>query len=263
MNCLSATKEITFYEHSWEADDPKAIVLLVHGLGEHCRRWDHVGEWFSKRGYSVRSYDLRGHGRTSGSRLDVHDFDEHLQDLRVQIEKARRVGLPLYVYAHSMGGLIATRYARTTAPQPDAYVLSAPALGAKVPGILRVAAKILGTLIPCFRMNAAITGEQLSCRPEVGEAYFADEHVNLKGTARHGKLLLAAMTETCSDLSHLHIPTLVVHGGDDTLVPPEASEILADCEGVERKVFPGLRHEMHNEDEWEDVLGYVEKWLSQ
>jgi alpha-beta hydrolase superfamily lysophospholipase len=160
-----------------------------------------------------------------------------------------------------MGGLIATAYAESDHDQPDLYVLSAPALDANAPEMLKTAAKLVSKVAPGIRLSAPTKGEQLSRDPAVGEAYFADPLVDVNATARFGAEFLSAMGKARRAVKRITVPTLVIHGGDDTLVPPAASAPLAAVEGVERRVFPGLRHEMHNEPEALDVLDFVAGWL--
>ncbi len=244
----------------WEVAAPGATLLIVHGVSEHFGRWTHVAEFFAARGFEVRAYDHRGHGRSSGDRIHVDHFEDYVNDLRLMVDEARD-DLPLVMYGHSMGGLIATRYAESDHPQPDLLVLSAPALDANAPGPLKLAAKLVSKVLPGLRLAAPTKGEQLSRDPAIGEAYFADPLVDLKGTARFGAEFLEAMERSRAALGKVRVPTLVIHGGDDTLVPPAASAPLAAIAGVDRRVFPGLRHEMHNEPEQLEVLEYVAAWL--
>ncbi len=253
----------SIYVRTWDVPNPKATILLVHGLAEHSGRWEHVADYFSKAGYRFVAYDLRGHGHSGGSRVDLQDFDEHLHDLQLMVEKTSTATTPLFIYGHSMGGLIATRYALSNRPQPAGYILSAPCLAANVPKPLRLAAKILGSLTPCLRMKASIKGSQLSSDPEVGRRYFADPLVFLKSTARHGKKLLAAMEETYALVRNFRQPALVFHGAADTLVPPIASEPFVGIPGVIRHVLPGKRHESHNEAGSQELFRMIQSWLEE
>jgi alpha-beta hydrolase superfamily lysophospholipase len=244
----------------WGTRDARAAMLIVHGVSEHVGRWTHVADFFVDRGYEVHAYDHRGHGASSGDRIHVDDFNHYVDDLALVVERVRSE-LPLVIYGHSMGGLIAAAYAESDHPQPAVYVLSAPALAAEVPAALRAMAKYAGRILPGLRLQAPTKGEQLSRDPAVGEAYFADPLVDLKGTARFGAELFEAMDRTTANVHDISVPALVIHGGDDTLVPPAASAPLAAVDGIDRRVFPGLRHEMHNEPEAKEVLDFVASWL--
>jgi alpha-beta hydrolase superfamily lysophospholipase len=174
---------------------------------------------------------------------------------------AVRAERPLFVYAHSGGGLIATAYATSGRPQPRGFVLSAPALKATIPAPLRLAAKVLTRFAPTLRMKSPIKGEQLSRDPRVGEEYFADPLLQLATTARLGGEMLVAMDATRDKLDRIRVPVLVIHGAEDRLVPPEASAPLGAVPSVRRTLYPGVRHELHNEPEQEQVMDEVVAWM--
>jgi len=251
------------FTRTWIPEDSKANVLLVHGLGDHCGRWDHVGRFLADRGYAVTAFDLRGHGESEGRRGHVDTFDDFVSDVAHVAGEAGLFddSMPWVLYGHSLGGLIATRYLLSDYPQPDVAVLSSPALDADVPQILRTASSVLGRMVPTLSMPNSITGDQLSRDPDVGETYVADPLVHSKATTGFGHTSLAAQAEALDNLDKIRVPTLVFHGADDLLVPPSASAPLAAVDSVERRVYPGLRHETHNEPEADQVLADVADWL--
>ena len=258
---LRVDEDLVLLTRHWRGDAPAASVILVHGAAEHSGRWEHVGDMLAAAGFDVHGYDLRGHGRSGGHPMHVDSFDDFLADLELMLETFRRPGRPVVVYAHSLGGLVATAYGVSERPQPDLYVLSAPALGSTTPRILRAVALILSPVAPKLAVPTVIKKEYLSRDPAVGAAYIADPHVHSKGTLRLGRAAFQTMAATNRKLDRLATPTLVIHGGDDQLVPPSASAPLEAVAGVERKVFSGLRHEMHNEPEAAEVIGFVVDWL--
>ncbi|GMQ84886.1 MAG: alpha/beta hydrolase [Acidimicrobiia bacterium] len=248
------------FTRSWAPDDPKRDMLIVHGLAEHSGRWEHVAQFFVARGYAVTAYDLRGHGKSGGARVHVDSFDQMVGDLDTVADGVGR-DRPWVLYAHSLGGLIATHYLISEHRKPDAAVLSAPALDDELPAILHAAAQVLGRVIPTLRLPNSIDGAQLSRDPAVGEAYFADPLVQTKATARFGLEGFNAQSSARDSLHEIKVPTLVIHGAEDRLVPPMASAPLAAVDGVERKLYPGVRHELHNEPEQGQVLSDVADWL--
>ena len=249
----------------WEHPDPDATILLIHGVSEHTGRWDHVAEILVDEGFEVHSYDQRAHGKSGDGVLDIEDFDSYVTDIAHTVDEIRQADRPLIIYGHSMGGLLSTLYAQSEHEQPDLLVLSAPALSAKAsaPAPLRLAAKLLSKVLPRFAIASPVDGESLSRDPEVGDAYMNDPLVYLKGTSRFGQQLFDAMERGGANIHLIRVPTLVVHGADDPTVPPEVSAPLAAIDGVERRVFPGLRHEMHNEPEQKEILGFVSRWLKE
>lgn len=254
------TDGTSLFTRSWAHEDPIATVLLVHGVSEHTGRWEHVADFLVGEGFEVFGFDQRAHGESGDGILDIEDFTLFVDDVADMIASVRTEGRPFILYGHSMGGLISVLHAESAHPQPDLIVLSAPALVADVPAPLRLAAKVLGRFAPKLAMATAVEKAHLSRDPEVGEAYVNDPLVYLKGTTRFGRLLFAAMDRARGAVSRIKTPTLVVHGADDELVPPRASATLAGLESVERRVFPGLRHEMHNEPESAEVLGFISRW---
>ena len=257
---IATADGLTLLTRAWECADPKAYVLLVHGLGEHSGRYEDVGDSLAARGYGVVGFDLRGHGASHGRRVHIESFSEFLDDLELMLGELP-ADLPRIMYGHSMGALIATGYATSDRMQPDLYVLSAPALEADIPAPLQVAFKALRRAVPKLPLPNSVKGEQLSRDPSVGERYFADPLVHTKATTQFGSVMLEAQSTVRGRLEHFSRPALVVHGANDELVPPQASAPLAAVPTVERKLFPGLRHEIHHEPEKQEVMDYVADWL--
>lgn len=256
---------VDLFTRYWTITEPKYDILLIHGLGEHSGRWRTPATYFNGRGANVYSYDLRGHGKSGGDRVDIESFDEFYRDIsEMADETVNTSGRPWVLYGHSLGGLQVAGYLiDDRSPHPNLAVLSAPAMAATrgIDNVLKVAASVLGTITPKVRVPSNITGEQLSRDASVGEAYFADELVETKATTRFGKAVFAEQARLADRHGSITIQTLVIHGADDELVQPSASASLAASDAVERKVYPGLRHEMHNEPEAEQVLGDVADWI--
>ena len=245
------------------AGEPWAHVLLVHGLAEHSGRYEHAGRRLAEAGLEVHAYDQRGHGRSGGPRVHVERWSELHEDLDLELARLRESAgsRPVVLYGHSMGALVALGYALSHRPQPDLLVLSAPALEATIPYWKRLMAGAVSRIAPRLRVPNGFDGTLLSRDPGVGERYLIDPLNNHTTTARFGAEGLAEQRRLRSLLHALSLPTLVIHGGEDRLVPPSASAPLAAVPGVTRRVLPGLRHETHNEPEWEAVVDGVVEWL--
>ena len=265
VGTYTATDGTELFTRSWTIEEPRYDVLIVHGLGEHSGRWTAVAEFLNQHGASVYSYDLRGHGRSGGGRIDVEDFTSFYTDIsEMASHTASATGRPWVLYGHSLGGLECAGYLiNDVEPHPNLAILSAPAMAATrgIDGVLKVAASILGTIAPTMSIPSSIKGEQLSRDAAVGEAYFADDLVETKATTRFGKTVFAEQAKLADRHGEITIQTLVIHGADDELVQPVASASLAASGAVERKVYPGLRHEMHNEPESAQVLGDITDWI--
>ncbi len=179
-----------------------------------------------------------------------------------QLSEVRKLGLPTVLLGHSLGGLMATRYVVDDRPQPDLLVLSGPALGAEIPLHLRLAAPLLGRLVPRLEIKDEGDPALLSSDPKVGELFYADPLRVPNPTARMGLEILRAISQARAGIERVTMPTLVLHGGDDRLVPPEASEIFETLPNVERIVYPGLRHEVFNEPSGPEVIDRVITWIN-
>jgi acylglycerol lipase len=247
---------------AWEpAGTPKAVFILVHGIAEHSGRYERVGDLLSESGYSVRGFDLLGHGMTGGSRCDVESWERFHEQIESHVTECRETGLPIVLLGHSMGGNLALGYAASSRPSPDLLVVSAPALTGGAPW-QRFLASTFGSLLPTLRAPQKVAGEHLSRDPSVGERYFADPLVVTSGTFRMGKEFFAAMDRVSDQVRTLDLPVLVLHGGDDRLVPTDSSKPLADLAGFERRVYPGLRHEIFNEPEGPEIVAEVAEWVA-
>jgi alpha-beta hydrolase superfamily lysophospholipase len=245
----------------WTASNDRwGTVLLVHGLGEHSGRYERVGERMAAAGLDVVGFDLIGFGASSGPRADVEDWSLWLDQVEGHMRRLSDRG-PVFLLGHSMGGLIALDYVVSQhVPAPSALVLSAPALGGGR-AWQRPAALLLGRLAGGLRVPNMIRGEQLSRDPKVGEAYFADPLVVTSSTARLGAALFSAMGRVAGKVDSIGVPTLVLHGGDDTIVPAAVTAPLAAVPAVERRLYPRLRHELFNEPEGMEVVDEVVDWL--
>ncbi len=245
----------------WEpAGDPIAEMVLVHGLAEHSGRYERPAGLFAGAGIRVTAPDLVGFGATGGKRGDVTDWAVYLDQVQALVEEGRETGRPVVLFGHSMGGLIALEYALSERPEPDLLVLSSPGLAGGA-GWQRKLAPVLARIAPGISLPNPVKGEQLSRDPAVGEAYFSDPLVHTSSTIRLGAELFAAMDRVNAAVGRLEVPTLVTHGGVDSIVPPTCTVELGALPGVERRLFPQLRHETLNEPEGPEVAGEIIDWI--
>jgi alpha-beta hydrolase superfamily lysophospholipase len=239
---------------------PRAYVVLVHGLAEHCGRYERTGSLLAEAGLFVRSFDLIGFGASGGARGDIDDWSRYHDQIQRHVEWAREQAEPVVLMGQSMGGNLALGYALSGRPAPDLLVVTAPALGGGA-AWQRALAGVGARVAPTAALPAAFKGDQLSRDPAVAEAYFSDPLVLPKATIRLGAALFGAMDELNESLSDLSVPTLVLHGGADTIVPPQSTAALGEVPGVERRLYPGLRHEILNEPEGPDIVAEIVAWI--
>jgi len=248
--------------------DPWAVALIVHGLGEHAGRYETVAAALTGAGIDTFGYDHRGFGRSSGFRAYVNRFDQYHDDLanRVAATRAEQPTLPLVMYAHSLGGLIGTGYvlAGDARPQPDLLVLSSPALDAAQPPWKRRMAAAVATVVPKMRLSNDLPRGGVSRDPAVQARIDADPLYFTTSTVRLGAEAFAEqdrLRALLPGLASMPMPTYVLHGADDPIVPAAASAVFEGKRGVTRRVWPGLRHECHHEPEHDEVLAEVIAWI--
>jgi alpha-beta hydrolase superfamily lysophospholipase len=245
----------------WPSPDPVASVLIVHGTGEHSGRYEHVGEFFARHGLDTYSYDHRSHGGSGGARGEV-DWYGLITDLAGELDAVRGKGRPVVLWGHSLGGLIVLDYVLNAAgPQPDLLVSSAPALAESLPAWQKSAIKVLARVAPRLKIPVPVPVAELSTDPEVGRAYLADPLIQRKGTLSGFAEFFVAQARANATLARLAIPTLVVHGGSDVIVPTSCTEPLNGLPGVNRIVYEGMRHELHNEPDGDRVLADMVSWV--
>ena len=242
---------------SWlsATDDPRYVAVLVHGYGEHIGRYDHVAAALIADGAVVYGLDHLGHGKSDGERVLVSNFDDVVTDLDRLVEQAQDVwpDLPLVMIGHSMGGMIAARYAQVYGEKLTALVLSAAVIGAF---------ELIPQLLALDEMpDDPLPPEVLSRDPAVCEAYAADPLVWHGPFKRPTVVAMAAMIAAIdADASVGALPLMWVHGEEDQLVPMEGTRVGIEKlrgDSFRQHTYPGARHEVFNETNSDEVLADV------
>lgn len=261
---LVTLDDATLCVRDWTpTQEPWLRLVLVHGAAEHSARYESVGRRFSEAGIDVRAYDQRGHGASSGRRGDVERWTDYTGDVgrMVQAQRSPADGPPIALLGHSMGGLIALDAVLTGVATPDLLVLSAPGIADGLPAWQHALVPLVAKVWPTLSLANAWGPEDLSRDPAVGEATAADPLQLKRVTVRLGALGFAAQERVRATLHDLRIPAFVAQGGEDTLVPPEVTEVLGRLPGVTRKLYPTLRHETLFEPEGPEVVDDIIGWL--
>lgn len=261
----ASTRRFTY--RVWRPASARALVVVVHGFGEHGGRYTAVADALAARGVCVAVPDLWGHGRSEGRRGDVVRFADYLDDLRALTEA---VFLPLagestyVVYGHSFGGLVAIHWALAAPPGLRRLVAQSPFLdvGFPVPRWKRLAARWLRRCWPAARLPIALDVSKLSHDPSVVEAYRRDPLVHRVMSARAYATLTRAQGDALQRAGEVRMPVLLLCGAEDRIVSLAAAQRWYDqltCEKQE-VVFPGCYHELHFEAVREDVVRLVAEW---
>lgn len=260
----TAADGTTLLIRHWPARVPWGHVLLVHGIGEHSGRYEHVGDQMAAAGLDVHAYDHRGTGGSEGRRGHIDRWSQYHDDLGERLAALHQIaaGRPTAIYGHSMGGLIVAGYLLDRDPRPDLAVLSAPSLDSSLATWKQVVARVLGRLLPMTEIAPEIRGEWISRDPTVHARTIDDPDCVKIATLRFGSEGLREQARLrAAAAGGLGVPTLVLHGLDDGLVPPASTEVFAGAPLTERRTYPGLRHELHNEPEGPQVVDEIIAWV--
>jgi acylglycerol lipase len=248
--------------------DPRAVVCLVHGLGEHSGRYTPIAEAFGQAGYSTIALDQRGHGKTPGRRGYGPSFEAFMEDIAQLIEESIRLypTLPRFLYGHSMGGNFVLNFVLRRTPRLAGVIATAPALKtAFTPPAWKVAVgKGAAAWWPSLSLPNGLDVQAISRDPEVVRRYAQDPLVHNRLSARLGIDILRNGRWALDHAARFPLPLLLMHGSADRLTSLQASREFASKLG-ERctlKVWEGFYHEVHNEPEKNLVLDYTIDWLN-
>lgn len=256
-----------FWQEWLPESDPRAVMILVHGLGEHSTRYAHLAQRFTDAGIAVFALDNRGHGKTPGTR-GVMDFDKVVTDIGERLEEVREryPDAPVIVFGHSLGGLLTMTYTVRNRPAITAQIASAPALDSELRGqrLKFALANLLGGIVPDIVLPTGLDSSGVSRDPKVVAAYDADPLVHDKGSTGLAKATFAAMDDMMAQTT-FPVPLLIVHGTGDRLTVPAASktfvnQVTGDVTLIE---YEGIYHELHNEPEQDEVFADIMEWLEQ
>ncbi|MFD2371011.1 alpha/beta hydrolase [Brevibacillus sp. GCM10020057] len=254
--------------YQWPAPEPKGAVVLVHGTGEHYGRYEHVAAFLNERGWSVFTGDLPGWGRSPGRRGHIDSFDQYIEAVHGWMAEARAAcgaAQPLYLLGHSLGGLIAVRYVQSAGSAGlTGLILTSPCLALKleVPRWKARLARLLDSAWPTLAMPNGITADMVSRDEAVQAAYRTDPLNYGKVSVRWFQELQRAMEAAWQERAAIPLPVLIQQAGDDSLIQADAVErFAASLPMAEFHRWHGLRHEVLNEPEKEQVMQQMERWM--
>lgn len=246
---------------------PRAVVCLVHGLGEHIGRYPHVAAALNSAGYALLGFDLRGHGQSPGQRGHAPSWDTLLDDIGQLLQDAQQhfPDRALFLYGHSMGGILVLSYALRRKPQLCGAIVTSPLLRTafQPPAWKLWLGKTLYNLLPAFSLSNELDPRGLSHDQKVVDAYVNDPLVHNRVSARLAMDMLWAGEWALEHAAEFPLPLLLMHGAADPICSPEASrEFAARAPGeCAFKLWDGLYHEIHNEPEQQQVFDVMVEWL--
>lgn len=254
--------------HSWMPPNPKAMVAVIHGLGEHSGRYARFAHAAAAQNIGVVAIDLRGHGNSFGERTYVDRFSDYLLDADALMGLARKLaaGLPLFLMGHSMGGAIAMRWVAERQPDLVGLILSSAALkiGNDVSKLLINLAPIISRFAPHLRVKK-VEPDLISRDKAEVEAYRKDPLVcHLPTPARTGAELLWAIESNRAAARVQSLPLYLFHGDADLLTDPNGSRelyTLWGCPDKTLRIWPGSRHEALNDLSRGEVMAELFAWV--
>lgn len=260
--------DLELFYQCWETDVPnKANLLIIHGFGEHSGRYMNLVDHLVPRGYTVWGFDHRGHGRSPGQRGHINSWQEFREDVRsfVQMVREKEQRTPIFIFGHSLGGLIALEFALHYPEGLKGVIASSPALAqVGVSPLLLALSKILSALCPRISINIKLNADFISRDKEVVRAYREDPLVHSLATPRLGPEMDKAKSWTMEHAQEWKLPLLILQGTADSLVSPEGSRIFFERVPIKDKKlieYEGGYHESHNDLHSEQVMKDLEAWL--
>lgn len=267
---IAAKDGLELFVRSWTPPQYKAVIALVHGFGEHAGRYQHVADFLNANGFAVIAVDLRGHGKSGGKRGHSPSFEMTLNDVESFIDYAKKTlgnTLPFFLYGHSMGGnIVLNSLLRRNSKGITGAVVTGPlvSLAFKPNAFILFLGKLLRSIAPTFSQPGGVNTDHLSRDKSVVTAYINDPLVHGKISSAAGMDLLEASEFLNTYTGTMPVPTLMMHGSEDSITAQPASEAFAKrvSGDVTYRKWQGLYHEIHNEPEKELVFAELLTWLN-
>lgn len=269
MNELSwkNAEDLRLFAADWPVKNPQAVIALMHGQGEHIGRYTHLAEWYNRRGIAVIGYDHQGYGRSEGKRGHAKNLKVLLDDIGQFLEETRRryPGIPLFLYGHSMGGGLVLNFITRRGAIVTGLIATGPwiRLAFEAPRIKVIAGKVLRKFMPALTLPTGLDVNFLSRDQAVVDAYKNDPLVHDRLSTAAGIALLEAADWLNNYSGVFSVPVLLMHGSADKITSPVATKeffgrVTGDVSWYE---WPQFFHEIHNEQEKEQVFEFTLAWM--
>lgn len=266
---LPAEERPAVFAREWKQEGPlQGVLCLIHGLGEHSGRYQHVAAYLTRAGYAVMALDLQGHGKTGGQRGHIQSYDSLLKDIQKLLQQARKKypQTPLFLYGHSLGGNLVLNYALSQEDTLTGVIASSPwlQLAFQPPPIKLFLGRMMNRIWPSFTQKNEILKETLSHDQEVQKEYDGDPLVHQEISARLFSSAYAQGLWALQKADSFPYPLLILHGTGDQLTAWRASQTFSQqAKNCTLKLWEGLYHELHNERQKEEVFTTIIHWLKE
>ena len=266
---FSGAGGLSLFRRTWRPAGPtRAVLINVHGLGDHSGLYPALVEHFTARGIAVYAPDLRGNGRSPGQRGYVERWEEYREDLErfIAVVRQEEPDRPLFLLGNSLGGLIVLDYALHRPEGIRGVIAASPPLGrVGVPAPLMALGRVLSRVWPRFSVRTGMDLSGLARDPVVVETVLADPLFHRVGTARLSTEVVAAIERVQAAAPRFPLPLLVLHGSADRMVPPDGSRAFMARVGQpdrELREYPGAFHVLFADLDRERALTDVERWIA-
>ena len=261
----NAGREI--FTKTWLPDgETRANIILVHGIGEYCERYEHVCEFLTGIGCAVYGFDHIGHGKSDGKRgcMSYADAYEIINTIKAQLLK-QMPEIPVILYGHSMGGGVVLSYGLTYSDGLKGIIATSPAVGMAnpmKPAVVRML-RVLKKIAPNLTVSNGLPADGISHDRAVVEKYQSDPLVHDKVSVTLGLDLMDSGDRVAAWDQKYPVPLLVAQGSEDRLVDPVAAENFAlHAKGnVTYRRFEGGYHELHNEPDKQKLFDVFAEWI--
>ncbi len=257
-----------FYQAWLPERKPRAIVVIVHGVNEHCGRYMNLVKALVLKGFGFYGFDLRGHGRSQGQRGHINHFSEYREDLRTFVELVRKKQprVPVFLFAHSLGGLIGADFLERLPSVVDGAIISGgpfePA-GVTKP-LLVFIAKTMSHIAPRMSFDLKLDPEVLSHDAADKAKRASDPLIDKMVSARWGTECMRTVDEVWTNTAAIHDPILIIHGEDDKLNTASGARKFFKKITFKDKtlhIYPHTYHEVHNDFGWQTMAKDLEIWI--
>jgi alpha-beta hydrolase superfamily lysophospholipase len=245
-----------------------AVVALMHGYAEHCRRYDEFASELARRGHVVCLFDARGHGQSGGQHGYVREYGDYVADYAdfVGRVRARHAARPLVAMGHSNGGLIVARAIQAGLAGARGLLLTGPLFGLRAArkSVPDRVARALSALVPRLPVPNGIRSEDLTHDPALREAHRGDRRVHRVATTRWYWEMTLAARAALADAPRVTLPLLIVQGSDDPVVDPASvAEFHARAGAPDKQLVlrSGELHEVLNETARRETFGVIGDWI--
>jgi len=249
----------------WQVAKPKAVIGIIHGLGEHAARYGYFAQQYNKAGFAVLAYDRRGHGASGGKRGHTISYAAYLQEIDKLVEQMalEYPGQAIILYGHSMGGNLLLNYLLETNKNIKAAVASAPWIDlAFKPSTLKVQlGRLVRSILPALSMKNDLDPRQISRDEAVVQQYIDDPLVHDRITPNTGVSMLEQASFLNTYEGEMNLPLLVMHGTGDQILSHDAAKAFADRLDLPFKSWPGAFHELHQETNKDEIIDWSIDWI--